>query len=137
MPLVISDQGIAKRLTGIRSALGLTCQLGLFNSNITPSRTDVATTYTAHEATFGGYSRATLNSWGAITVVLHVAAMQEIVRTFTRTGGATETIYGYFVLDNLGALMWAEAFPGGGIVMSGVGQMIAILPGLTDESKFG
>lgn len=136
MPLVLSDAGIARRLDAIRTSYGNTLTLALFVSNIVPSKSDVAATYTAHEASFGNYARQAITTWGSVGVASHAAGMQATPRTFTRTGGATESVYGYFVLDAGGLLQFAEAFPAGPVVMSGAGQTLTVVPVMSDESKY-
>lgn len=137
MPLVLGDSGITLALQAIRAtALDSNCQLCLFNSNITPAKTDTAGTYTGDEGGFTGYARITLDTWSSVVVASHVAKITELVRVFTRTGGGTPNIYGYFVLDSLNVLLWAEAFPGGPVAMSGAGQTLGVQPVLTFESKY-
>jgi len=136
VPLILSDSGIAKRLTAIIAAYGSTCELALYKADIVPAVTDVAALYTANECSFTGYSRITLTAWGTVSVVHHVASSQELPRVFTRTGGAVESAYGYFVLDNAGVLQFAERFPSGPIVMSGTGQTLSVTLNVSDESKF-
>jgi hypothetical protein len=104
-------------------------QLGLFNANLTPSETDTASTYTAHEAVFTNYARKTLTRsvsgstwntpvsqppsgsppWSGRSQVGHT---QYGSAAQSWTCGATgDTIYGYFILGaTSGKLILAEAF---------------------------
>jgi len=79
----------------------------LYSNNITPSDTDVTATYT--EATFAGYTSQTLTgaNWNAASSGSITYGSQ---LTFTRTStGATETIYGYFVIQAAsGILVYSE-----------------------------
>ena len=61
MALLVPHEGELQLLTDMIGGGTLeNWQLCLFNSNITPSETDTAATYTAHEAAFTGYARVTL-----------------------------------------------------------------------------
>jgi hypothetical protein len=104
-------------------------QLGLFNSSITPSETDSASTYTAHEAVFTNYARVTLtrsisastwNSpvsqapsgtppWSSRAQVGH-SQYGSTPQAWT-CGATGDTVYGYFILGTTsGKLICAEAF---------------------------
>ncbi len=95
-----------------------------FISNITPAHGDVAATYTAQEATFGGYARITLSSWGAAYVNASLEAQaDEVVRTWTATGTSLpQTIYGIFILSAAGHLLYVESNPTGGVTLSAAGH---------------
>ena len=61
MALLVPHEGELQLLTDMIGGGTLeNWQLCLFNSNITPSETDTAATYTAHETAFPGYARVTL-----------------------------------------------------------------------------
>ncbi len=104
-------------------------QLCLYNSSITPAETDIASTYTAHETSFSGYSRITLTrtissgtwntpvsqapsgspAWSARGQVGHT---QYGSSPQTWTCGTTgDTIYGYFWIGVTSAVeICAELF---------------------------
>ena len=131
MPLVVPHEGELRLMSDMFGGGTLeNWQLCLFNSNITPNEADTAATYTAHEATFTGYSRITLTrsisgttwntptsvapsgtpSWSSRTLVGHT---QYGTGPQVWTCGATgDTVYGYFVIGvSSGKLIFAEAFP--------------------------
>src|SRR4051812_4198071 len=104
-------------------------QLGLFNSNITPSEGDTASTYTAHEAAFTNYARKPLTRaigatywntpvsqapsgsppWSSRSQVGH-SQYGSAAQSWT-CGATGDTVYGYFVLGaTSGKLIFAEAF---------------------------
>ena len=110
MAIVLADVGAAKILTDYFITSGVNLTLKLFVTNVTPADTDVAGTYTV--AVGGGYADKVLAaaSWvqssiGSIEQVAYAA------QTFTFTGALTTntTIYGYYVLDAAGVLIYAEA----------------------------
>jgi hypothetical protein len=130
MALLVPHEGELQLLADMLGGGSLeNWQLCLFNSNITPSETDSASTYTAHEAAFTNYSRLTLTRqigtsywnapvsqapsgsppWSSRAQVGH---SQYGSTPQTWTSGATgDTIYGYFILGaTSGKLICAEAF---------------------------
>lgn len=110
--------------------------LCLFASNYTPQDTDVAATYDAIKATFGGYAEQTCSGWSAaFTNGDGQAETDEAIHTFTATGaGLPETIYGVYYLDAAGLLVYAELFETGGITLSAAGHVINYLPVYTVET---
>jgi hypothetical protein len=105
--------------------------LRLYQNNHTPAITDTAANYT--EATFTGYAAINLVSWGnAFLNGSSISEMDEIARTFTQTGvGVTNNIYGYYVTDGAGVLIWAELNPNGVFNMNNTGLTYTVQPILT------
>jgi hypothetical protein len=83
--------------------------LKLFATNVTPTQTTVAGDLT--EASGGGYAAKTLTngSW-TVTPANDPSDVIYAVQTWTFTGALTTngTIYGYYVVDDDGTLLWAE-----------------------------
>ena len=114
MSLILADSGAAALLkayyNNVWPAGGKNLTLKLFATNVTP--TDASTAGSFTEATGGGYAAKTLTngSWtesnvGGIDQVAYAA------QTFTFTGALTTnpTVYGYFIVDADGNLVYAEA----------------------------
>ena len=127
---ILNDLANAWNLSGFQ-------QIGLFNSPITPSTTDTLATYTAHEATFTGYTRQTLNSWGSAApdgsgrgVIVH----PNITFTCSIAPVSTETIYGYFVTDGTD-LYWAQVADTP-IDITLVGDSVIVTPRYTQKTEF-
>lgn len=111
------------------------CSLAAFTSNHTPVSTDVAATYTAIEASFGGYARKTVNDWAASTVTSNIAKSVAGNYTWTATGtGLPVTIYGIFTLDGSGGLLYAELIPTGGVTLTAAGHTFTYNPQWTDQN---
>lgn len=104
-----ADTVLKKYFNGSTPAGGNNLTLKAFVSNTTPADTDTAGTYT--EAAGGGYSAKTLTngSW-TITVGNDPSDAVYAQQTWTFTGALTTnpTIYGYYVVDADGVLIWAE-----------------------------
>jgi hypothetical protein len=77
----------------------------LFKSNTTPAEGDVAGTYT--ESTFTGYaaSALTAGTWGAAAAGTITYGAQ---LTFTCSGASAESVYGYYVTNGAGTLLYSE-----------------------------
>lgn len=130
MALLSPHEGEIQLLTDLLGGGTLEAwQLALYNSNITPSETDTAATYTAHETAFTTYARKTLTRsiagttwqtvvaqapsgsppWSSRSMVAH---SQYGTAPQSWTCGATgDTIFGYFILGaTSGKLICAELF---------------------------
>ncbi len=115
MALVLADVGADRILNAYFNnawpAGGKDLTLKLFVTDVTPSDTSVAGDFT--EATGGGYAAKTLSnaSW-TVTVGNDPSDAVYAQQTYTFTGALTTNpdIYGYFVVDADGTLVWAEKF---------------------------
>jgi hypothetical protein len=115
MALVLADVGADQILKSYfnktQPAGGNNLTLRLFVNNVTPNATggDTAATYT--EAAGGGYAAVTLTagSW-TVTPANDPSDAIYAQQTFTFTGPLTTntTIYGYYVTDGDGVLIFSE-----------------------------
>lgn len=109
--LVLTDLGADEILktyfNNVRPAGGNNLALRLFVNNVTPAQTGVSYT----EATGGGYAAKTITngSW-AITPGNDPSDAVYGQQVFTFTGALTTntTVYGYYVTDADGTVLWAE-----------------------------
>src|SRR6266436_3665549 len=111
MSLVVCDNGKQTLLTQLLAWLNANTRLRLFQNNHTPVHGDTAAAYT--EASFPGYAFIALTAWGAVTLTADFHALTtEALETFASTGSSpVNTIYGYYITDLTGALLWAELAP--------------------------
>lgn len=105
--------------------------LKLYKNNYTPVGTSTAANFT--EADFSGYSAKTLtySSWTTASSVSNVAKTTYADQTWT--SGSTQTVYGYYVVDASGNLIFAELFsPQADLVAS---TPLVVSPSFTLETK--
>ena len=135
MSLKIVDIGLSKMLDKLLTAYGNTMQLCLFQNNITPVGSDTLATY--QEATFPGYVRQAITGWLPSTVAASVATSNATQVSFQRSAtGTAQTIFGYFVLDGSGNLLFAERDPAAPITLTNQGDTYLITPKFTYLSEF-
>ena len=100
--------------------------LKLYQNNITPSDTDVASTYT--EANFTGYSAITLTgaSWNAAASGTIAYSAQQ---TFTCSGASSNNIYGYYVIQTTSTvLLYSERDASAPFAVVNSGDAVKITP---------
>ena len=108
----------------------------LYQNNYVPDHTTVLSNLT--EANFSGYS-ATLLTSGTVGGSLDAGGRAVITWaqiTWTKSGATGNEIYGYYVVDSSGNLMWVEAAASPPIRMVADGDELLLTPQLTDKSEF-
>lgn len=110
--------------------------LALYRNDVYPSYSSSATDFLP--ATFGGYSGpVVLDLWDAVGVewVQPRAVGLHPEVTFTADGTVAGLVYGYYVVDALGELRFAERDPSAPISMSSSGQLYRVNPHYTRRSE--
>lgn len=134
--LKVPDASEAILLGYIRAGLGATCVLRLFVNDHVPADADDETDYT--EASFPGYAPVTLTSWGLVTTAAGTAQIAHPAASWTRSagGGAGDQVYGYYVTDAAGDLLWSERDPAAPVPMNVAGYSYSVLARLTLHTEF-
>lgn len=96
-------------------------RLRLFSNNITVADTTVIGDFT--ECTFTGYA-AQAPAWSTPANVANVAQTLSGTRTFTYSGVATTTVYGYYLTDAAGTTLY------GGETFSSPVTLSTLIPSL-------
>ena len=133
MALVTTTNYRRATLVAMRPTL-LGCLLCAFINAHVPAPTDTASMYVEP---FGSwYARYPLLLWGTPFVNgSSQGEMDEVYRTWTASGTILdESIYGYFVIDSHGNLVWAEALAGGPYPMNMPGQTVTVYPTMREGS---
>jgi len=133
MANVVLQQGDLEFLETVRSAATVLTSLKLFQNNHVPAVTDVNANYT--EATFSGYLAMALGVWNL--AFINPSGKGEIdanPQAFSHNGGGVaNSIYGVYVVDATGNVMYAERFPAP-VLMAALGDSITYTPRLTCQS---
>ena len=98
--------------------------LHLYSNNLTPSSTTVVGDVT--EVTSGGYAAITLtsSSWSVATSGGGVTTASYAEQTFNITTSAT--VYGYYITNVAGDLLWLERFTAAPFQLPGSGGQVLI-----------
>lgn len=137
MTLVVPDQGEQIMLDAATGKAAATAwDLRLFKNNHTPVHTDTEADYT--EAAGGGYASIALNPANWSTVPGSPTVSQQPTQVFTFAGPLTAgaTVYGYYVTDAGGLLVYAELLTAP-FTPANAGDTISITPLLTFASVSG
>lgn len=110
-------------VVGKTNATALTVRL--YKSNTTPSDSDTAATYT--ESTFTGYSAAALTAgtWGSASggTITYGAQL-----TYTCSGASSESVYGYYVTNAGGVLLYSERDASAPFAIANSGDAVKLTP---------
>lgn len=128
MPLLVPNVGEGAMLRAIVNHTAATnLVLRLYSSNTTPAETDTAGTYT--EATFTGYSAATLTGASWTITEGNPSYAQYAQQTFTSSAVQSQNIYGYYAqYATSNILGWSERFSDGPYAITNNGDQIKVTP---------
>jgi len=126
MALNVPDVGenlILEMIVNKTAASNLTVKL--YQNNITPSDTDTAATYTV--ANFTGYADAGLTAatWGAASggTITYGAQL-----SFTCSGASSNSIYGYYIVNAGGTLLYSERDASAPFTITTSGDAVKLTP---------
>ena len=129
--IVVSDSGLVTQLDFLRAKWETKYRVGLFQNDGHPSLT--WTLFNVVPCDFSGYS-GLLQSFGwTASVVNNTRAVTEAnPLTWTHNGGPIGNfVYGYYVVDDVGAYQWAERFCPAPVVVSRNGTRLRVRPSFT------
>lgn len=116
---IVPKAAASATLTALITALLANLKMRIFVNNITPDANTVIGDFT--EATFTGYSAASLTTWSAPSIDGTGASISTTVQgQFTGTsGGGTGNMYGYYLTDSGGTTLYGcERFAGAPIAQA-------------------
>lgn len=137
MSLVVPQVGaivLAEQQRSRWNASPTRLSLHLYINDITPNAGSTLGDFV--EASFIGYLPGQINPWGLPVTVDGRARSAASAVTFTKTAGSPASVYGYFVTDENGALLWAERDPAAPVPMMADGQTYTVVPRFTWVSEF-
>lgn len=106
--------------------------LHLYDNDVTPSETSTAASFTEPSLAIGYAAITLVGSLWTIQQVGDVTTAVFSEQTFTFTTGAE--VFGYFVTDTSGSILWAERLlADGSFELPAGGGTVAITPALTLE----
>lgn len=128
MTLVVPDEGERRLLEYIVNKASPTNVVIHLYVNSVDLSTETFTASSFTEATASGYSSVTLNgaSWTVSTVAGVSTAVYDDTITFSFTAG--QSVYGYYMTNTSGAILWAEQFPGAPFNLPVTGGDISVRP---------
>lgn len=109
----------------------------LFKNNLTPTPDNVVGDFT--ESTFTGYAAISFGSLGAdgwTDTPIYQWAKTAGTYTFNGTGGVNENVYGYYVTDGGGNLLFSHRFAGAPLVCGVGGTSIQVNLTLVNQNLF-
>lgn len=136
MALKVPDASERAILATLVTAWGATLDVKLFKNDYQPVDGSVVGNFT--EADFSGYAAVDM-AGGAVDPANDaggraVATWNEV--SFTHNGGGVNnSIYGYYVVDGGGNLLWAERFSVAPISQDSNGDQIRFVPKFTGKSE--
>jgi hypothetical protein len=100
----------------------------LYKNSVTLTATTVASDLA--ECNFPGYVSFAMPAWSPVFInPLDQAETDEANHVWTMTGTSpSNSVYGYYVTDSSGVLIYAEANPAGPQSMAALGDTYAVLP---------
>lgn len=126
--LVLNSAGLRNTLVAARSAYEGHYKAGLFQNDFQPRFTMLTSDIV--DANFSGYAGLSPTfSWTAPAFNGGFAVMTAHDIVWSHNGGPTGNfVFGYYVVDGTGALVWAERFCPAPMAISRLGERIRIVP---------
>lgn len=137
MPAIVMYQGSVLALNAFAAAAMGPGRVGLFQNDWEPKPWHTITAVVP--CNFSGYVGLQALSGATPAVVEGIQAVTRFTpRTWSHNGGAVQGyIFGYYVVDGAGRLLWAERDPDGPTPMIRLGAAYPVTPTLTQQSELG
>lgn len=136
MSLVLVDAGMLEELDAMRTRWNGIRFAGLFQNDLVVERT--TTIGQIEPATFSGYvGLRPLMGWTPATMLGNRAVSTAAPVSWTHNGGGQSNwIFGYYVVNASGVLVWAERRPGPAQALVSAGQTYELVPQFSQGSRF-
>lgn len=135
LAIKVPDEGLLLFCEAARDMLQGDNQIRLYKNDYTPVAGSTLANFT--EADFSGYSSLTLTGGSNAVMDGGRAKVGYSARVFTHDGGVTANqIYGYYVQNSGGDLLFAERDPDAPRTMAVLNDTIAVVVNFTSKSEF-
>lgn len=136
MSLVLVESGMLAELDRMTAAWAGVRFMGLFSNDLEPDRTTTIGQITP--AAFSGYvGLRPLMGWSPATLLGERAVSSGALMTWAHNGGPhSGWVFGYYVVDPSGTLVWAERRPGPAVALFRAGQTYSVIPQFSLGSRF-
>jgi len=134
--LVLCEDGCMDSLDLLRGAWEMVYKAGLYQNDYTPLlETDLSKLVVAN---FSGYAGLQVTfGWSPAVMVGFRAESLAAPINWVHDGGPVQNwVYGYYVVNQYGTLVWAERFCPAPIPMNGLGQTLRIRPRFRQGTEF-
>ncbi len=134
--LILVETGMLSCLTALVAAWLPSLRMGLYDGDLDISRTTTILNITP--ANFSGYSGLhALPGWSVPALDGDLAVSYATPRLWTCAGGGQSNwVGGYYVVDPAGALVWAEQFADGPVLMATSLDVVQITPAYAVGSRY-
>lgn len=137
MALVVVDTGMVRQLVRLAAAWPRPRKIGLFqNDPVIDRHTTIAS---LDPCVFSGYDgERDVGAWTLPSIEGDRAVSRSTPVIWTYDGGpATGYVFGYYVVDEDGELLWAERRTGLPVAMVVTGQDYTVIPVLSSGTRYG
>jgi len=136
MSLIVTEVDMLGALADLLAAWAGKRRIGLFQNDWTPTPSSGISE--VQPCDFSGYAGLqTLTGWTTPTLYGETAITSADQVVWTYNGGpAKNWVFGYYVVDNTGALRWAERNPNGSVALVVAGNTFPVVPAFSFGSKF-
>ena len=136
MPVIVPDIAELELLDILVLSWGDTLVLKLYRNDLTPGPATELGDF--NDANYSGYAAQEPENWTAPVDDGTGRAISEAdTLTFTHNGGGVaNNVYGYYVVNAGGDLLWCERFGTAPLVMASAADSFTLRPKLTLRSQF-
>jgi hypothetical protein len=134
-PLILVNYGVVQCLEILSAFWGGTLRIGLFQNNLNLQHGTIAANIVP--CNFSGYGGLlNIAGWLPPTLLNDVGTMLGLFVQWTHDGGpVANDVYGYYVVDVLGELVWAERNVDP-VPVENLGDIYAVVPQFSLSSKY-
>jgi hypothetical protein len=137
MSVVVVDLGMLRSVSQLGNGWPRVRRVGLFSNDVTIDRHTTFASLTP--AAFSGYDgERDIGTWSVPVIEGDRAIVRAAPIIWTYDGGVPSGyVWGYYVVDDDGELLWADKRPELPVAMVAAGQNYTVIPVMTAGTRFG